>query len=177
MMVERGAWGRVRCLRGRGGWSGGCNLDAAVARAGAALDGGGDEGVEGEFAHDEFQHAEDGLAGLAVGGDDVAGEGVGGFAEAWGECVADHGSGVGEAVVLFEESDGGFGGDVEAFAAEVLEGWEGLDDPGHDADFAVGDGAVGGGDEDHGADQRFLCVQSCASEHVGFFPSGHGAGG
>src|SRR5215472_16693662 len=59
-------------------------------RSGAALDGGGDQRLEVEAIAQELEYPQLLLARLAVGGDEITGDGVGGLPQLCGEGRFDH---------------------------------------------------------------------------------------
>ena len=126
-----------------------------------------------QLAQHEFEHAQDRLVRGEVGRDHVAGQCVGRLAQAWRQRIADQLAGVGQAFIFFQQADGRLGCDLQPLQAEIVEGRKGLDQRGHDADLAVGDGAVGGGNQNHRANQSLLGVQSGAGEHDRFLVRGH----
>lgn len=87
----------------------GGEFDPLVPRAGTALDGGGDERIQVQLLHHKLQHAQNRLARALVGGDDVAGERIGGLAQTRLEGCADQAPGVRQALILTEQGDRRFG--------------------------------------------------------------------
>ena len=87
--------------------------------------------------------------------DDLAGQGIGGFAQFRRQRRAHQAGGMGQSVILVQQFRGAFG-DIDQFiGGEILERRQGLHQAGHDADFTVGHAAIRGGNQDHGQNQRF----------------------
>ncbi len=136
-----------------------------LAGPGAAPDGGGDQRIDAELGGQEFEHAVGLRVRLGFGGEDFGGQGEGGFAQARAERGADQLGAMGQTIRFLEEVDRGLGRFGQVGEAEALEGGQALDLGGHDADFTVGDAAIGGGDQDHGAGQGFRRGEAVSSAH------------
>lgn len=122
----------------------------------APLDGRRVQPVDLQLLADLFQHAELDLGVAAVGGDHVAGQGIGGLVEALGQSLADQAEEGVEAVFLFEEVEHGSGDAADAVGVVGGEDRHVVDHAGDGHQLGRADVLVGGGTGDHDGDQRVL---------------------
>jgi hypothetical protein len=115
-----------------------------------------------------FQHAQFLLGGMAVGGGNVAGHGIGGFAQLFGQSFADRFQRPVQPVAGAEEFRAVFGDLRQPCPIEAVEDRQITDGFVERAQFRVGHVGIRGGNQNHGVDQRGMVVDHWSP----FFRSG-----